>query len=84
MGQKIDQKSIKKGIEKTMEKRRASEQQKSRNVKPRDRKNPGFQTPGRGLGGGINPSPEGEGRDWNSTTALNHPAEAGGILYKIF
>ena len=34
LGGKNDQKSIQKGIEKTMEKGRASEQQKSRNVKP--------------------------------------------------
>ena len=42
-------------------------------------KNPRVPDPWEGVRGRDKSFSGGEGRDWNSTTALNHPAEAGGI-----
>ena len=59
LGSKIEPRSIEKGIEKTMKKRRAPRWQKSRNKKLQLLAAEGFQDPGEGVGGGVNPSPEG-------------------------
>ena len=59
LGAKIDKKSIQEGIEKAMQKRRAH---RSTKQSKRRRFHPGpalIQTPGEGVGGGVNPSQEG-------------------------
>ena len=59
LGAKIDKKSIQEGIEKAMQKRMAhgsTKQSKRRLGQPGAAL---IQTPGEGVGGGVNPSPEG-------------------------
>ena len=68
MGSKIDQKSIQEGIEKTMEKWKAPRWPKRRNKLLRRVAEPGVQSPGEGVGGGVNPSPGEEGKGDEGST----------------
>ena len=59
LGGKIEPRGIKNGIEKTMKKRRATRWPKSRNKRLQRSRIPRALVPGEGVGGGVNPSPEG-------------------------
>ena len=62
LGGKIEPKSIKNGIKKTMKKRRLPKWPKRRNNESQGVGAQRFLTPGEGVGGGVNPSPEFWGR----------------------
>ena len=61
LGGKMEPKSIQKGIEKTMQKRRAHGCAKKSHRSPITPRDPAAQTPGKGVGGRGKPLPEGRG-----------------------
>ena len=74
LGAKIDKKSIQEGIEKAMQKGMAHGSSKKRKANGLLPGPPLIQTPGEGVGGGVNPSPE---RVESSFRTLNHLSPEG-------